>query len=665
MSTENSVKTKSPLIAWLQRHPIPRLIIRAFIITVIMEIAGRHGVLKFFLWLGHYPHLFILNWAIVAATMSFGLLFKKRDFAVILLGVLWLALGVSNGVVLAFRITPLGAIDFKLLSSVWSIFHNYLNLFLVIVIGAAILLALFGLYMLYRKSPKVVPDRKNAVICILSMLLIAICSFAFVSESHAVSVDYQNLPSAYDKYGFSTSFLVGLTDIGIDKPRDYSDDAVDNIRDELESVPERDSTEDPDIIMVQLESFFDVNYLSNIRVSREVTPVFNSLKEQYSHGFLTVPAIGAGTANTEFEVISGMNLDYFGAGEYPYKTFLQMECCETVNYNLKTLGYTCHAVHNHNGTFYDRNVVYANLGFDTFTSIEYMDDVEENPIGWADDSVLTGEILKALDSTEGQDFVYAISVQGHGKYPTKPIEGFDPGFAVTGIEDEEDRCGFEYYLSQINGTDEFIGELISALGSRSRKTVLVLYGDHLPNLGLEEEDLTNGSRFDTEYVIWSNFDMEKEERDLYSYQLSAYVMGRLGITVGELTKLHQSMGDEESYQKDLEMLQYDMLYGDRVIYEGEDPYRSTKLQMGIDPITLNSVTVGFDGESAAIKGDGFTHWSVICVNGRRKDTTFVNHKTLLLSDCRIEPGDTVQVAQVGTDGQWLSATGLVRVKEGD
>ena len=138
----------------------------------------------------------------------------------------------------------------------------------------------------------------------------------------------------------------------------------------------------PNVVFLQLESFFDVNYLKNVAFSENPLPHFTALKEENSHGFLTVPSIGGGTANTEFEVLTGMSLDFFGTGEYPYKTILQSQACGSLAYDMKELGYKTHAMHNNTGTFYDRNRVYPNLGFDSFTPLEYMQDVETNPTGW-------------------------------------------------------------------------------------------------------------------------------------------------------------------------------------------------------------------------------------------------------------------------------------------
>ena len=91
--------------------------------------------------------------------------------------------------------------------------------------------------------------------------------------------------------------------------------------------------------MLQLESFFDPTHMKDLEFSEDPVPNFRKLKEEFSSGYLTVPSVGAGTANTEFEVITGMNLEYFGPGEYPYKTILRKTTAESINYNLKDIGY--------------------------------------------------------------------------------------------------------------------------------------------------------------------------------------------------------------------------------------------------------------------------------------------------------------------------------------
>ena len=176
-----------------------------------------------------------------------------------------------------------------------------------------------------------------------------------------------------------------------------------------------------------------------------------------------MPVVGAGTANTEFEVLTGMSSRFFGPGEYPFQTCLKDQTVESVAYDLKENGYATHAIHNHRAAFYSRNEVYPNLGFDDFTALEYMPAVEKTPTNWAKDGVLKDQILQALDVTEDQaDLVFTVSVQGHGKYPMEP-ELEDPAVTVEVCPDEAYRWALEYYVNQIHEMDAFVGELIQEL----------------------------------------------------------------------------------------------------------------------------------------------------------------------------------------------------------
>ena len=99
---------------------------------------------------------------------------------------------------------------------------------------------------------------------------------------------------------------------------------------ESEGEPEENDTVKPNIIFLQLESFFDPETVEYLNLSEDPIPTFRQLMKDYSSGWYRVPVVGAGTANTEFETITGMSLRYFGPGEYPYKSILQEETCESL-----------------------------------------------------------------------------------------------------------------------------------------------------------------------------------------------------------------------------------------------------------------------------------------------------------------------------------------------
>jgi len=654
LDKEKGKPNKGALRGLFSGHPFIQVLLWTIALGVIVELFARRAPFESLVYIFTKPHHFALNVLILLSFTSLSLLFRKRVFAFALIASVWFGLGVGNMFLLGFRTTPLAAIDFMLLGSVWSILNNYLNLAQAVIIAASFILLIVLLVFVYKKTQKRPVYIKTAIAAIVVTAALTAGSLALFLNSRQVKKDFTNLPEANDKYGFVSCFFVSIVDSGIDKPQSYFPYKIESIRKELQKIPDRAPLVLPDIIMVQMESFYDFGYIEGISCNKDPTPFFNKLKKEFSSGMLTVPTVGAGTANTEFEVITGMNLDSFGAGEYPYKTILQFQTCETVNYDLKELGYTCCAIHNHNGSFYDRNVVFPHLGFDVFDSLEYMQDVTFTPTEWAEDRVLVPRVLKALDSTPGKDFIYAISVQGHGKYPRDPIEGFTPEFSVHGAANESLQYAYEYYLTQLNASDRFLEELVKALEDRGEPVILVIFGDHLPNFDIQSDEIETGSRFKTEYVIWSNTGLVKKDRDVYSYQLASYVLDRAGITNGILVKVHQKMSDRAEYLEVLELLEYDTLYGDRVLHRGRNPYEPTDMRMGIDVISLTGAAQ--EGEDVVVSGENFTRWSCVLINGKKKDTVMIDSGTLLVRDEELKPGDEVVVAQIGEDGSQLSGT---------
>ena len=369
--------------------------------------------------------------------------------------------------------------------------------------------------------------------------------------------------------------------------------------------------------------------------------------KEYTSGYYKVPSVGAGTANTEFESISGMSLHYFGPGEYPYKSILKETTCESAPYVLKNLGYTTHAVHNNEANFYGRRSIFPNLGFDTFTSAEYMPEEEnKNPLGWTKDEVLTDEILKCLDSTEGSDYIYTISTQGHGAYPEEQLID-DPEITVTGAATEAQNNQWEYYCNEIHEMDNFVKELTDALADYPEDVILVMYGDHLPTMGLTVEDLKNKYLFQTQYVMWDNFDMEKKDVNLAAYQMAAEVMDRAGIHEGTIFRYHQARRNTRNYQVDLETLQYDLLYGERYSYkENGEIFERTKMHMGLYDVSLDSMELVSDTDfTYRLKGTNFTPSSQVKLNGEWVDTVYVNPTTLMISGTELNDFDRVSVSQ--------------------
>ena len=643
----------------------------SLILALIIEFLNHHTPEKLILFLSGHPWMFLFNVEIIFNTFLFAELFRRRRGARWVLGILWVVLGAVNSIVQVTRVLPLTTRDVLLIPDGLKMITVYFKWYEIagMFVGAALLIA--GIVLLVVKCRKREPfDRAVSVgvFCAVTALTLVVGKVSV--EVGDIDWEKTSLVDAYQNYGFAYGFTYTFADFGISRPTEYSEELVEEIADDViepTAAPEPEEAEPltPNVVFVQLESFFNVHDLVDAEYSREPIPVFRELMETCPHGQLKVPSVGGGTANTEFEVLTGMNLDYFGAGEFPYNTILQDTTCETVAFNLKELGYTATAVHNYTGTFYGRNTVYAQLGFDRFVPQEYMNGLTYNALGWAHDSVLTGETMKALTTTPGRDFVFTVTVQSHGKYPDTPVEGLDD-IAVLAAPETVNATALQNYVNELSQVDAFIGALIDELEDFDEPTVLVLYGDHLPALGIETDELATGDLYQTTYVLWNNFGLDMEGGDLQAFQLSAYVLGQLNIHTGILTRFHQNFApdcDEDDYLSFLRVLEYDMLYGDHNIYGGDSPYQPTELQLGTEPIVCESFTYDPATATISVYGQNFTTYSDILVDGERKNAVFADETRLIARANGVTEDSRVRVGQFTREGDELGRSGFGKMRE--
>ncbi len=657
-SVLNAVKS---FFLWTDKNEIAQCAIIATVLNLIIESLSRHSVFGGFEFFIKNFIFFVFSTAVIFTSLCIANFFAKRYAVLILISTLWLGLGVTNFIVRCMRRTPFEANDLLVLDGGFNIIFMYLGTVGFIAICLLVLLALALIVFLFIKIKKRRIVWKKATVSFLSSVLVLVLSLSSFKFTGISPQNFASLIEAYDNYGFVYCFGSSVFDRGISKPAAYSQKYIDSIISGLDEIKSVDEKELPSIVYVQLESFVDLNYMHGLKFSENPTPTFTYLKDNYTSGFLTVPSIGAGTANTEFEVMTGMRVFDFGTGEYPYKTKLQSSTCESVAYIYKNYGYQAHAIHNNTATFYDRNIVFPNLGFDRFTALEHMVNAETNPIGWAKDEVLVESILGVLDSTKGKDYIHAISVQGHGRYPSEKI---DDSQTITILPEYAQDYPYvnemEYFANQLNEMDDFISELITKLDKREEKVTVVFYGDHFPSINISDEELSDGSIYQTEYVIWSNYEdkeAEDDDRDLYSYQLSSYVSYRLGVNNGIINRLHQKNFVKESkkYLEHLESLEYDMLYGKNYANRGAVIYSPTEMKLGIYDIVLKKVSYDQENGVITVYGENLNRYCEIFVNGKRhKNTDFVSTEKLSVRG-DLGNGDKVCVVQMSS--QWMLRLG--------
>lgn len=640
----------------------------ALLLNLLIETLGRFptaGIFGGLTFMVHSPLVFLYNALILYATLVLASLSKRRVFFFTIISIFWLGIGIINGVILTQRMTPFTVKDLSNLNDGLTIVTNYLSNYEIIGAIAAGLIAVGLLVLLFIKGPQKRDGvkRKRNLVAVLLVVAFTFLSSSFVIRAGIVQTFFGNLAYAYRDYGVVYCFVNTWLNTGISKPDGYSKEEILSIFDKKELgddnamlLTQKDEDEEhPNILFLQLESFIDPMTIQSIQLSQDPCPNFRRLMQTYSSGELTVPACGAGTANVEFEVLTGLSVKFFGPGEYPYKAVLKEKTGESLAYDLDSLGYTSHAIHNHRAVFYNRNSVFSNMGFDTFTSVEYMKNVEKTPKNWAKDDVLTECITDALDSTDGRDMIYTISVQGHGKYPAEQVLQ-NPVIEVTAAPSEELKWKYEYYVNQIYEMDQFIKALTDTLAKREEPTVLVMYGDHIPALDMTEDDLESGNLYGTQYLIWNNIGLKKDDENLHAYQLAAHVMEMLDMQVGTIFTYQQNHKNSETYLADLKALGYDMLYGKYYIYGGTNPFKPTNLKMGVNDITIDEIVK--IGDKYYIKGRNFTQYSKVTLDGKELKTIYLGENVLgLLEDVDPDDADKMKVSQIeNKSGEILSTT---------
>ncbi len=646
-------------IDFLNKYSLLFHAIAAMAIVFIVEVISRRSFISACKFVDSHTLAFMYNSFLVFVSFALVYLFRRRAFARIVITGFWTILGIINGCVLSNRVTPFGYTDLKCIPELLAM--NNTSYFTaeqatIVVIG----LGSFALFLiaLFIKGPKYNGKIRYAGVSVafLALLFVAIPFTTNVAQStNVVASYYSNIAQGYNDYGFVYSFSSTVVDRGMQKPADYTQDAVDAVEEKVNSSKQEttvDGKTGPNIICVLLESFCDPDEINFLNVNEDPIPTFHYLEQNYSSGYLTVPVVGAGTANTEFEVLTGMSMQYFGTGEYPYKTILKQTDCESIASDLSKIGYATHVVHNNGGNFYSRANAFTQMGFDTFTSKELMNITEYTPNGsWPTDDILVSETMKTFDATPDQsDFTYIITVGTHGDYPTDPVIE-NPTYTVSGVEDEGQTNAWTYYVNQLNEADRFIKSLIDELSNRDEDTIVVMFGDHLPTMGLQDSDMKSGDIYKTKYITWNNMGLPKEDADLYAYQLLANTTDKVGIHEGTVLNYHQTQmnsADQSAYQDGLDLLQYDILYGQRYCYNGTDPYPASDLVMGIDKVSISNVTDAPMGDKVYIYGHNFTNWSKVYVNDEKVSTTYSSSGMLAIDKADVSDGDVITVCQVGS-----------------
>jgi phosphoglycerol transferase MdoB-like AlkP superfamily enzyme len=345
-------------------------------------------------------------------------------------------------------------------------------------------------------------------------------------NSHFLIVnEYWNQLTNFKKNGVLYSFFMNLESLVIARPHDYNRQNITTIfsheQEELPlpaaamspPPPLPSSIQNPDVIIYMSESFWDITQIAPKPLPRDPIPVFRSLSKKKPYTKLVSPVFGGNTCNAEFEVLTGLSHGFFPPGVMAYNQLIQHPIPSMVKV-FKENGYEATAIHTFKRWFWNRVNVYRQLGFDSFISVESMENPRIKGFYVADSELVT-QVIRQASLSQKPDFIFALSMQNHGPYNVKRYDSLDCHVS-TGLSQPADQ-EFNSYLQGLIDADASLGILKHYIDTVHQPTLLVFFGDHLPGFTDYYKEAGIAERIDrdtlwahtTKAVWYANYTLQK------------------------------------------------------------------------------------------------------------------------------------------------------------
>ncbi|MGL4522106.1 MAG: LTA synthase family protein, partial [Bacilli bacterium] len=318
----------------------------------------------------------------------------------------------------------------------------------------------------------------------------------------------------------------------------------------------------PNIILIQWESFINLEKINGIKVSETPTPFFNSLTERFSSGAFQLPK-DTSTARTEFEMLTSLSLEHLDIPSAPHFELRDKGYIPSITHTLASRGYATSAVHNYQRTFYERDQFYPKLGFSDFIAGEDMPNYEmdEEDIG-GDDSILIEVINKQLDKTETQDFIFAVTVETHGPYDENKKQ-YEERITVQAKTSQQSKL-LSNYATRLKSVDRTLETFITTMEERNEPTVVLIYSDHFPPISFVNVETPSKERSILPYVMWDNIGLEKQDRHMKVREFMPYILERVQVPGNLIHNVYQN-ADKHEIDSLVQAIGFDMINGNQYL----------------------------------------------------------------------------------------------------
>ena len=355
----------------------------------------------------------------------------------------------------------------------------------------------------------------------------------------------------------------------MDKPNGYSQEAMEKIsRKYTEQAKQLNQTRtenmtDNTVIMVLSETFSDPTRVPGVSFSEDPMPNIRHVKAQTTSGLMLSPGYGGGTANIEYQALSGLSMaNYSSTLSIAYQQLVpSLKWAPTLNqaWNKANGKGSSIAFHAYNRNMYFRDLNYKKFGFSKFYATDGTPQLKDlRPLGsawYASDESFYSEVLKKISSSDQKKFYQVVTMQNHMPYEDfYPDNQFKDEDTSSNLQDDE-KQNIETYTKGLSYTDQATTEFLNQLNHIDRPITVVFYGDHLPGIystAYSSKDNILGLH-ETDYFIWSN-DASKSagtklddvssaytSSNYFSAQLASHLNAKVSPYLAFLTKMHETI----------------------------------------------------------------------------------------------------------------------------
>ena len=329
----------------------------------------------------------------------------------------------------------------------------------------------------------------------------------------------------------------------VEKPDTYSqqtlnDLGTENASDDLSvTVVDPDGTVRPvNVIVIMNESFSDLSVLPGVETNQDAMPFIRSLTENTIKGYAYSSVFGGTTANSEYEFLTGNTTAYLPAGTVPYQMYVS-DGDPTLVGQMKALGYHTIAAHPYRSSGWNRPAVYSDYGFEVyfesdFQNRTYMRGDEKS--GYVTDQCDYENLIRLYEEKEAGEplFLFNVTMQNHSGYQMS-WDNLPREVWLTGSLEGRFQT-VNQYLSLIYQSDQAFEYLINYFSQVEEPTMILLFGDHQPQVATNFYTDVLGENPDTAlaqkkqmvpFLLWANYDIPEEQGvELSLNYLSALLM---------------------------------------------------------------------------------------------------------------------------------------------